>query len=98
LPEFDAAVLIKENRGRIVPAEFEPGLTSKNLIIPATALVDGFVAATWKAETKRKVTTVAVKLFKPLAARDRKAVEAEGLALAHFLGPATAAAVVFEDA
>jgi hypothetical protein len=98
LPEFDAAVLIKESRARIVAPAFEAGLTSKNLIIPATALVDGFVVGTWKAETKRKITTVAVKLFKALATKHRKALEAEALALANFLDPATTAAVAFEDA
>lgn len=96
LPEFDSAVLVKENRARIVPPEFEAGMTSKNLIIPPTALVDGFVVGTWKIETKRKVATVSVKLLKTISAKDRKALEAEGLALARFLEPAATGAVVFE--
>lgn len=98
LPDFDTAVLIKENRGRIVPAEFEPLLTNRNLMVVPMILVDGFVAATWKTETKRKVTTVSVKTFGKLSAKDRKAIEAEAEALVGFIEPTTAAAVTFETA
>lgn len=96
LPDFDAAVLIKENRARIVPPEFEPHLTSRNLMVPPMLLVDGFVAGRWQVTTKRKITTIAVTVFKTITAKDRKAVEAEGETLARFLEPETAAAVTFD--
>lgn len=98
LPDFDAAVLIKENRGRIVPAEIEPHFSNRNLMVPPMVLVDGFVAGGWKAETKRKVTTVAIRLFGKVSAKDRKALEAEAEALAGFLEPETKPAVSLETA
>jgi hypothetical protein len=98
LPDFDTAVLIKENRGRIVPADIEPHFANRNLMVPPMILVDGLVAGGWKAETKRKVTTIAIQLIGKVSAKDRKALEAEGEALAGFLEPETKAAVVFAKA
>lgn len=97
LPDFDTAVLIKENRGRIVPADIEPHFSNKNLMVPPMVLVDGFVAGAWKAETKRKVTTVAIRLFGKVSAKDRKALEAEATGLAGFLEPETTSTVAFAD-
>lgn len=96
LPEFDAAVLVKENRGRIVPAAFEPLLANRNLMVQPMVLVDGFVAGTWKIETKRKTAAVAVTAFAKLSAKDRKAIAAEAESLALFLEPAATPAVTFE--
>ena len=97
LPDFDAVVLIKENRGRVVPPEVEPHLANRNLMVPSTVLVDGVVVGTWKVDIRRKATTVTARLFTSIAARDLKALEAEGEALARFLAPDTTGAVAFEE-
>lgn len=47
LPEFDNAVLAHKDRARIIADAHRPLVTTKNLQVRATFLVDGFVAGTW---------------------------------------------------
>jgi len=60
-------------------------------------LVDGTVAGTWRIEPKKKGVAVTVRLFDKIAARERKAIEAEAVSAAAFLEPEAKAAVTFED-
>ncbi len=98
LPDFDGAVLGHQDRSRIIPSEHAlKAATTKNLLVPPLVLVDGFVAGTWKLEVKRKTATVTVTPFAPLAAKDRRALEAEALDLARTFEPAAAPAASFAE-
>ena len=99
LPDFDAAVLGHQDRGRIIPPEHAAkGVTSKNLLVPPVALVDGFVAATWRLDIKKKTALVAIRAFEPIKAKDKAGLEAEALDLLKVFAPAATPQVSFEDA
>lgn len=93
IPDFDAVTQGHQDRARILPVAHAPKIASKNLQVPPMLLVDGFVAGTWKLEVKRKVATVAITAFDNFSAKDRKAVEAEAIALARAFEPAAEPAV-----
>jgi hypothetical protein len=86
VPEYDNLVTTRADE-RCVALKHRPRVYLSALRIAATVLVDGFVAATWKLETKRGVATVAVAPFAPFSPRTRREVEAEAEALAHFVEP-----------
>ena len=90
LPEYDNLVLGHDDRSRIVADEHRPRLVTKNLQIPATFLVDGFVAGTFKVERKKKAATLALTPFGKLLKKDLRALEAEGDALLAFVEPEAA--------
>ena len=87
LADFDGAVLCRADRTGIIRPEHAPLMASKNGLIPAMVLVDGVVAGTWRIEAKKKSVAVAIRLFDNVAAKDRKAMEAEALSAAAFLAP-----------
>lgn len=96
LADFDGAVLCRADRTGIVRPEHAPLMASKNGLIPAMVLVDGVVAGTWRIEPKKKAAPVSIRLFGKVAARDRKAIEAEAVSAAAFLAPDAVAEVAFE--
>lgn len=96
LADFDGAILCRADRTGIIRPEHASLVATRNLLIAPTVLVDGIVVGTWKVETKKKATTVNVRLFDKVAARDRKAIEAEAVSAAGFLAPETSASVAFE--
>lgn len=77
LPDYDSARLGWADRKRIIADEHLPLVATKNLRVPATFLVDGYVAGMWSIVKKKFVMTP----FGKLAKKDREAVEAEGDAL-----------------
>lgn len=77
LPDYDSARLGWADRKRIIADEHLPLVATKNLRVPATFLVDGYVAGMWSIVKKKFVITP----FGKLAKKDRDAVEAEGDAL-----------------
>jgi Winged helix DNA-binding domain len=87
LPEFDSLVLAHADRTRVISDAHRKSLTTKNLRVRATVLVDGRVAAYWKLEKSRGTATVVVEPLGRLRAADRKAVLAEAEALAAFVEP-----------
>ena len=87
LPEFDNLVLAYDDRTRIIADEHRPLVTTKNLRVKATFLVDGVVAGTWSLAVKRKVATLALAPFGRLTKRTVKELTAEGEALARFAEP-----------
>ncbi|MBR7619640.1 AlkZ family DNA glycosylase [Phenylobacterium sp. 20VBR1] len=95
VPDFDAVTQGHQDRARIVPAQHAPRIASKNLQVPPMLLVDGFVAGTWRLETKSKTPTVMVTAFEKFSPKDRQAIEAEAIALAKAFEPAAEPAVVF---
>ncbi|WP_374655588.1 winged helix DNA-binding domain-containing protein [Phenylobacterium sp.] len=96
LADFDGAILGRADRTGIVRPEHAPLLASKNGLIPAMVLVDGVVAGVWRIEAKKKTVAVDVRLFGKVAARERKAIEAEAVSAAAFLAPDVKASVTFE--
>lgn len=84
LPEFDNLVLAHADRTRVIAEGHREHLTSKNLRVRATVLVDGTVAAFWRMEKK---ATVVIEPLRGLKAGERKAIEAEAQALAAFAEP-----------
>ena len=98
LPEFDNLVLAHDDRSRVIADEHRPLVTTKNLRVRATFLVDGTVAGTWTIDAKRRLATLRIAPFATLGTRVRAAVAEEGEALVRFAEPEAAAhAVTFEE-
>jgi hypothetical protein len=87
LPEFDNLVLAYDDRSRVIADAHRPLVTTKNLRVKATFLVDGVVAGIWTIAVKRRVATVTLEPFGTLSKRVLKELEAEGEALARFTEP-----------
>jgi hypothetical protein len=87
LPDYDNLVLGHDDRRRIIADEHRPALTTKNLQVKATFLVDGFVAGTWTIERKRQAATLTLTPFGKLAKSARSALEAEAEAMLQFVEP-----------
>ena len=87
LPEFDNLVLAHDDRTRVIADEHRPRVTTKNLRIKATFLVDGAVAGIWTIAVKRGEATLSLEPFVKLRKRDEKALVQEGEALARFAEP-----------
>ncbi len=99
LAEFDGAVLGHQDRSRIIASEHAvKAAPTRNLLVPPLVLVDGFVAGTWKLEARRKTAIVTITPFETLAAKDRRALEAEAMDLARVFEPGAAGAVEFAPA
>jgi hypothetical protein len=90
LPEFDNLVLAHDDRSRVIADEHRPLVTTKNLRVRATFLVDGVVGGTWTIEVKRKIATLRIAPFATLGKRARKALVEEGEALLRFAEPGAA--------
>ena len=84
LPEFDNLILSHADRTRVIADTYRKAIASKNGMVPATVLVDGFVRGTWKTERTRGRATLVIELFEHLAKKDRDALAAEGERLIRF--------------
>jgi Winged helix DNA-binding domain len=89
LPEFDNLILSHADRTRVIAEEYRKAIASKNGMVPASVLVDGFVRGTWKTERSRDKATLEIKPFEPLAKVDREALAEEGERLIRFTGAAS---------
>ncbi len=87
LPEFDNLVLAHDDRTRVIADEHRPLVTTKNLRVKATFLVDGVVAGTWTVAVKRRIATLTLAPFAKLPKRAASELEAEADALLAFLEP-----------
>jgi hypothetical protein len=87
VPDFDNLVLGHDDRRRVIADEHRPRLTTKNLQVKATFLVDGFAAGTWKIERAKQAATLMLSPFGKLARAARAALEEEGSALLAFVEP-----------
>jgi hypothetical protein len=85
LPEFDNLILSHADRTRVIADEHRKTLASRNGMVPATFLVDGFVRGAWKTGRTRRKATLAIAPFEPLTRRDREALEEEGERLIRFM-------------
>jgi hypothetical protein len=86
LPEFDNLILSHADRTRVIAEEYRKAIASKNGMVPASVLVDGFVRGTWKTERSRGKANLEIKPFEPLTKEDRDALAEEGERLIRFTG------------
>ncbi len=85
LPEFDNLLLSHADRTRVLPDEYRRlVLGAKNGRIPATFLVDGSVAGTWRTERKKGVATLTISPFAEVAKGAAIDLEGEGDTLLRF--------------
>lgn len=87
LPEYDSLILAHTDRSRMVDDAHRKALVTKNLIVPATLLIDGRVAGTWKVERKKATATLKLTPFAAIPKGVKAAVEEEGQALLKFVEP-----------
>lgn len=88
LPEFDNLVLAWDDRSRVIATEHRPLVTTKNLRVKATFLVDGVVAGTWTIAVKRRVATLTLAPFAGPPARPvLRALEAEAQRIVRLAEP-----------
>jgi hypothetical protein len=85
LPEFDNLILSHADRTRVIAEEHRKALTSRNGMVPAVVLLDGFVRATWKTERSRGRATLVIEPFETLSSRDQDALTDEGERLIGFV-------------
>lgn len=83
IAEFDNLVLSHAERSRIVAEEHRPRIITKNLQIPGTFTVDGFVAGTWKWDPKKR--SISVDPFGKLTRQAGRELEQERSSLEEFL-------------
>jgi hypothetical protein len=91
LPEYDNVLLAYADRSRVAHTDHRKHLFTKNLLIPASFLVDGFVAGVWTVEStlkaKKRQVRLVLKPFGKLDKRSRMALEEEGERLLRFMEP-----------
>jgi hypothetical protein len=95
LPEWDNLLLAHADRSRMIADAHRPAITTVNLRLPGTFLVDGFVAGTWVVARKKKAVALELRPFSSLQRNVRTALEQEGEALLRLMEPdATTFAVI----
>jgi hypothetical protein len=87
LPRYDELLIGYEHRERVIAKEHRGAVYSKNAIVEAVFLVDGFAAGTWTLATTKGDAVVRIKPFSTLARSDRAAAVTEGEAVARFMAP-----------
>jgi hypothetical protein len=87
LPRYDELLIAYQNRDRVIAPAHRRAIYTKNGIIEAVILVDGFAAGTWGVVRTKGEAILNVAPFARLAPRERSAIEAEGRALLSFLAP-----------
>lgn len=85
LPEFDNLILSHADRTRVIPDDYRKALASKNGMVPATILVNGFVRGTWRIEKGRGAATLVIRPFESLSKQDRDSLSIEGEQLVSFV-------------
>lgn len=84
LPEYDNLLLGHADRSRVIADEHRKGLVTRNLVLPATFLVDGFVQGTWKIERSRAAAVLTLKAFDSSSKRAKADLTREGTDLLRF--------------
>jgi hypothetical protein len=87
LPGFDNAILGHHDRSRIIADEHRPKVTTKNLQVLPTFLVDGFVAGTWKISGAGAKAKLTLSPFAPLKAAVKAQLTKEAKELLSFVEP-----------
>jgi hypothetical protein len=87
VPGFDNIILGHAERSRIIADEHRRFVTTKNLQVLPTFLVDGFVAGTWKSERVKSTASLILAPFAPLPRTAKAQLSEEGDALLRFIEP-----------
>ena len=87
LPRYDELLISYQHRDRVIAPAHRRAVYTKNAIVEAVVMVDGFAAGTWGLVRAKNEAVLQVAQFTRLAPRDRVAVEAEGVDLLLFLAP-----------
>jgi len=87
LPRYDELLIGYEHRDRVIAKKYRSAVYSKNAIVEAVFLVDGFAAGTWSLTRTKSDAVVRIHPFGTLARSDRAAAIAEGVAIARFMAP-----------
>ena len=87
LPRYDELLIAYQHRDRVMPARFRKRIYSKNAIVEAVLLVDGFGAGTWGLQRTKTDAVLRIEPFAKLSSADRRAAAAEGERLARFIAP-----------
>jgi hypothetical protein len=82
---FDNLILSHADRSRVIAAEHRKAIASKNGMVPATFLVDGFVSGTWKVVRDRREATLWISPFEPLPKQAHEVLTEEGERLLNFM-------------
>jgi hypothetical protein len=82
---FDNLILSHADRSRVIVAEHRKVIASRNGMVPATFLVDGFVSGTWKIVRDRREATLWISPFERLPKRNREVLAEEGGRLLRFM-------------
>jgi hypothetical protein len=85
LPAFDNLILSHADRTRVIFGEYRKAIASRNGMVPATFLVDGFVRGTWKTERVRGSARLVISPFESLTKNTRDALTREGERLIRFV-------------
>jgi len=87
LPRYDELLIAYQHRDRVMPERHRGNVYSKNAIVEAVVMVDGFGAGIWALERTKTDAIVRVRPFSKLAPKDKTEVLAEGEQLARFMAP-----------
>jgi hypothetical protein len=85
LPRYDEVLIAYQHRDRLIAPQHRAAVYSKNAIVEAVVLVDGYAAGTWAFAGDTKEVAIRITPFGRLAPADRSAVIAEGERLGRFL-------------
>jgi len=97
MPEFDNLILGHHDRTRVISEEHRLRITSPNLLVPATLLVDGMVAGVWAIERKKREATLVIEPFVTIPVKRKSELREEAERLLGFSEPdATSQAVKFK--
>ena len=89
LPRYDELLISYQHRDRVIAPAHRRAVYSKNAIVEAVVMVDGFAGGTWNLVRGKSEVVLGVAPFARLTPRNRAAVEAEGQNLLAFLAPDT---------
>lgn len=85
IPEYDNLLIGHASRARILPEAYRTRVFLSAARVLNTILVDGFVAGTWRIESKKGAATLRIEPFADLTAADRDVLAAEGERLVRFV-------------
>jgi hypothetical protein len=87
IPAFDNLILSHADRTRIIADEHRSRVSTKNLQILPTFLVDGFVAGTWDVTRSKRSATLMMSPFQPVSRAVKQEITQEAEQLIRFLSP-----------
>jgi winged helix DNA-binding protein len=87
VPRYDELLISYQHRDRVIAPAHRRAVYSKNAIVEAVVMADGFAVGTWGLVRAKNEAVLRVAPFGALASRDRVAIEAEGQDLVGFLAP-----------